>query len=325
MLRFIVASSLKFRFLMLAVAAAMVYFGMGQLRRMPVDVFPEFAPPMVEVQTISLGLAAAEVEALVTIPLEQSISGTPGVSEIRSKSVPDLSAVKVYFEPGTDLVRARQLVQERLQLVTMPTWASPPVLVPPLSATSRMMKIGISSEKLSVIDLSMITYWTIRQRLLQVPGVANVAIWGERIEMLQVRADPEKMREHEVQLDDIEEATADALDIGLLTYSDGHHIGTGGCIETPNQRLPIRHVLPLVYDRHDVTPDRLANVVLEPDSKFGRPLLLKDVADVVVDHQPMIGDAIIDDGVGLLLIVEKFPWGNTLQVTKGVEEALDAL
>jgi Cu/Ag efflux pump CusA len=327
MLRFIVAKSLKFRFLVIAVAVGMTYFGMQELRRMPVDVFPEFAPPLVEIQTISLGLTAEEVEGLVTVPIEEALAGLPSLDTMRSKSVPDLSSVKLYFERGTDLLQARQMVQERVSLVsnTLPSWCSPPVLVPPLSATSRMLKIGISSEELSVIDLSMITYWTIRQRLLRVPGVANVAIWGERIEMLQVQVDPEKMRRHGVTLEEVEDASADALDVGLLFNSEGHHIGTGGWVDTPNQRLPIRHVLPLVYDSHAVTPDHLANVVLRPGHNGSGTLLLKDVADVVVDHQPMIGDGIINEGVGLLLIVEKFPWGNTLQVTQGVEAALDIL
>jgi CzcA family heavy metal efflux pump len=329
MLRFIVATSLKFRFLVVAIAVGMIYFGAGQLRKMPVDVFPEFAPPLVEIQTVSIGLSAAEVEGLVSIPLEEALAGVPGLDIMRSKSVQGLSSIKMIFKAGSDLLEARQLVQERVSLATpsLPTWAAPPIILPPLSATSRMMKIGISSDTLSVIDLSMITYWTIRQRILQVPGVANVAIWGERLEMLVVRVDPERMRSHRVALGDVMEATADALNVGLLQYAEGHHIGTGGWIETPNQRIPIQHVLPLVYDSAHVTPDHLANVVLRRQGEDGasRPLLLKDVADVVIDHQPMVGDGIIDDEIGLLLIVEKFPWGNTLQVTKGVEEALDAL
>jgi CzcA family heavy metal efflux pump len=327
MLRFIVATSLKFRFLVVAIALGMMYFGIGQLRRMPVDVFPEFAPPLVEVQTISIGLSPVEVENLVTVPLEQALAGVPGLDVMRSKSVPDLSAVKMIFEPGTDLLEARQVVQERIALVTpqLPTWAAPPQLLPPLSATSRMMKIGISSKTRSVMDLSMIAYWTIRQRLLTVPGVANVPIWGERLEMFQVEVDPERMRLHEVSVEEVMEATADALDVGLLPYSPGHHIGSGGWLQTPNQRLPVRHILPFVAKSDEVTPDQMGNVVLRPQNGDGRPLLLKDVADVVIDHQPMIGDSIINDGPGLLLIVEKFPWGNTLQVTKDVEAALDAL
>ena len=128
MMRFIVGSSLKFRFLVIAIAAAMIYFGIAQLRKMPVDVFPEFAPPLVEIQTPCLGLSPAEVEALVTIPLEQALAGVPGLDIIRSKSVPQLSAVKMIFKSGTDLMLARQMVQERISVIipTLPSWASPP-------------------------------------------------------------------------------------------------------------------------------------------------------------------------------------------------------
>ena len=325
MMRWIVGSSLRFRYLVVAAAGALVLYGAGQLRNSPVDVFPEFAPPLVEIQTPALGLSPAEVEALVTIPLEEALAGVPGIDVMRSKSVPQLSSVKMIFEPGTDLLEARQLVEERIQVVTstLPPWASPPVMLPPLSATSRTVKIGISSDSLSVIDLSMIAYWTIRQRLLQVPGVANIAIWGERLEMLQVQVVPEWMEEHGVTLDEIREATADALDVGLFRFSDGHFVGTGGWVETPNQRLPVRHVLPLVYRSDQVDPGQLANVTVA--IRNGEPVLMSDVAEVVVDHQPMVGDGIINDDLGLLLIVEKFPWGNTLEVTRGVEAALDAL
>lgn len=325
MMRFIVGSSLKFRFLVIAIAAAMIYFGIAQLRKMPVDVFPEFAPPLVEIQTPCLGLSPAEVEALVTIPLEQALAGVPGLDIIRSKSVPQLSAVKMIFKSGTDLMLARQMVQERISVIipTLPSWASPPVMLPPLSATSRCMKIGLSSDTLSVIDLSMIAYWTIKQRLMRVPGVANIAIWGERLEMLQVQVVPELMQKYDITLQEVMETTADTLDVGLFKFSDGHYVGTGGWVETPNQRLQVRHVLPIAYRSDQVSPDGLANIPLA--IRDGKQLVLKDVAEVVVDHQPMIGDGIINDDLGLLLIVEKFPWGNTLQVTRGVEAALEEL
>ena len=325
MFRWVVGQSLKFRYLVLALAVGLMYFGVGRIRQMPVDVFPEFAPPMVEIQTICLGLVAEEVESLVTAPMELVLTGVPGLDIIRSKSVPDLSSIKMYFAPGTDLLQARQLVQERVSAVTptLPTWAAPPVMLPPLSATSRMMKIGISSKKRSVIDLSMITYWTIRQRLLRVPGVANVAIWGERIQMLQVQVVPELMRKHQITLDEINQATTSSLETTLFQFYDGHRVGTGGWIDTPNQRLQVRHVFPVIQRSDDVNPDRLASMPVAV--RNGQQLYLRDVAKVVVDHQPMVGDGIINDGPGLLLIVEKFPWGNTLQVTRGVEAALESL
>jgi Cu/Ag efflux pump CusA len=143
------------------------------------------------------------------------------------------------------------------------------------------------------------------------------------IEMLNVNVVPELMAKHKVTLNEVMEATADALDVGLFKFSEGHHVGSGGWIDTPNQRLQIRHVLPLVRKYDDVTTDALANVPLAV--RNGRQLLLEDVAEVVIDHQPMVGDGIINEGPGLLLIVEKFPWGNTLQVSREVEKALDAL
>ncbi|MBA2598142.1 MAG: efflux RND transporter permease subunit [Chloroflexia bacterium] len=319
MMRWIVGSSLKLRYIVVGLAVAMMVFGGGLLRAMPVDVFPEFAPPKVEIHTACIGLSAADVEALVTVPMEQALNGVPGLDVMRSKSVPQYSSIVMIFEPGTDLMNARQLVAERMQaaIPSLPTWAAPPVMLQPLSSTSRIMKIGLTSDTLSLMDMSMISYWKIRANLLRIPGVANVAIWGERLQMLQVQADPQRMAANDVSLDEVMQVTADALDSGLLQYSNGAVIGKGGFIDTPNQRIGVRHKLPIV------TPDDLAEVVVA--ERDGQPLRLADVASVVEDHQPLIGDAVINDGPGLMLIVEKLPWGNSLEVTKQVEAALEEM
>lgn len=321
MLRWVVGSSLRYRFIVMSFAAGLMFFGVQQLQDTQIDVFPEFAPPRVEVQTPSLGLSASEVESLVTIPLEQSLAGIPGLDEIRSNSVEQLSSILLIFERGTDLLDARQLVDERISVVgpTLPTWASPPVMIQPLSSTSRVLKIGLTTEdpSLDLIDMSMVSYWTIRTRLLQVPGVANVPIWGERLEMLQVQVDPERLRENAVTLESVATSTSDALAAGLYQYSEGHIIGRGGWIESGDQRLSIRHVAPIV------TPEDLANVPVQTTT--GETRLLGDVAELVRDHQLLNGDAVINDGPGLMLIVEKLPWANTLEVTRGVEEALEQL
>ncbi|MDQ4059289.1 MAG: efflux RND transporter permease subunit, partial [Actinomycetota bacterium] len=191
-------------------------------------------------------------------------------------------------------------------------------MMQPLSATSRTLKIGLSSDRLSLIELSAIARWKIRQRLMRVRGVANVAIWGHRQQQLQVRVNPERLRDYGVSLDRVMDVTADALDVGLLEFSEGAVIGTGGFIDTPNQRLGIRHRLPIIR------PDDLAQVPVV-NNEDGKTLRLADVGEVVLGHQPLIGDAVINDGPGLLLIVEKFPWANTVEVTEGVEGALDAL
>jgi len=315
-MRSIVGWSLKARFLVLALAAALMFFGAKEVQDAPVDVFPEFAPPKVEVQTISLGLSAAEVESLVTIPIEEQLNGANDLKAIRSKSVRDLSQIELIFERGTDLLVARQEVAERLEAVTptLPTWASPPFILQPLSATSRVMKIGLesTSPEMSQVDMSMISYWNIRPRLLGVKGVANVAIWGEQIDMFQVQIDPARMRENGVTIDQVMETTADSLDSGLLQYSSGGFIGTGGFVETPNQRLTVQHVSPILG------PEALTNLPI----KGREDLTLGDVSNLERGHQALIGDAVINDGQGIMLIVEKFPWANTLDVTRGVEDAL---
>ncbi|HZD17071.1 MAG TPA: efflux RND transporter permease subunit, partial [Actinomycetota bacterium] len=321
MLRWIVGSSLKLRFVVVGVAAGLIFFGVQQLQDSPVDVFPEFAPPRVEVQTPSLGLSASEVESLITIPLEQTLNGIPGLDVIRSKSVAQLSSIELVFLPGTDLLNARQLVAERITAITptLPTWSSPPFMIQPLSATSRVMKIGLTSTDpdLDLMDLSMTAYWKIRARLLRVPGVANVPIWGERLEMLQVQVDPERLRSNDVTLERVMNTTSDALDAGLIKYSEGNYVGRGGWVETPTHRLQVRHVLPIV------SVQDLADVPIRTGR--GETVTLGGVADLVRDHQPLIGDAVINDGPGLMLIVEKLPWSNTLDVTRGVEQALEEL
>ena len=319
MMRRLVGWSLRFRFVVLALAAALVFFGVGQVREMPVDVFPEFAPPRVEVQTAAIGLSASEVESLVTIPLEQALNGLPGLDIMRSKSVPQLSSIELIFEAGADLLDARQLVQERVATVTpgLPSWATPPTMIQPLSATSRTMKIGLRSDDMSLIDLSVLARFTIRPRLMGVPGVANVAIWGQRNEMLNVYVDPARLAESDVTLTDLMTQTGDALDAGLLTFTSGASVGTGGFIETPNQRFSVRYRQPIV------DPDDLSQVAIS--ARDGTLVRLADVADVQIGHQPLNGDAVINDGEGLMLIVEKLPWANTLDVTRGVDDALAAL
>ncbi len=322
MMRWVVASSLYFRFLVIAIAVGTMAFGATRVRDMPVDVFPEFAPPFVEVQTEGPGMSTEEIESLITIPLEQSLNSTPGLDVMRSKSVPGLSAITLIFKRGTDSLEARQLVNERLAIAmrSIPTSAGIPWILQPLSATSRAMKIGLSSSKYSMTDLSMIAYWTIRWRLMAVPGVANVVIWGDRFKQLQFQVDPVKLRQHGVTLDEAMETTSNALDYGLLKYTDAAKNRVGGFIETPNQRLGIHHTLPFVG------PAQLAQVTVgNHHTAGGAPLVLGDLGTTTWGHQPLIGDAVVNDKPGLLMVVEKFPWANTLDVTHGVDQALDEL
>ncbi len=322
-----VATSLRFRHLVAALGALLMAVGVVVLPSSRLDVFPEFAPPRVIVQTVCLGLSTADVEELVTVPLEQALNGVDGLDILRSKSSPQLSSVELIFDRGVDLIEARQLVQERMTAVsaTLPTWAAPPVMLAPASATSRAVKIGMSSDDQSLIQMSMTAYWTVRARLLQVPGVANVTLWGERLQMLQVQVRPDAMAERDISLNQVMETTAEAVDSGLLLHDEGSIIGPGGIVETPNQRLNVRSVLPII------TPNDLAQVPIETappgeDATGAGPIVqLGDVADVVEDHQPLLGDGAVNDGLGLMLIVEKLPWADTVELTRGVEEVVKDL
>ena len=315
-MRSIVKASLTFRWIVLFLAAATLALGFAQLPDTKVDVFPEFAPPQVEIQTIAVGNSSNEVEQLITVPIEDQLGGIEGLAELRSKSVAQLSSIRLIFERGTDELRARQLVQERLSQMTpnLPTWASPPFMMPPLSATSRILKIGLSSDTVNLTDMSTIAYWKIRARLLRVPGVAQVAIWGERLPQRHIQVDPKKLAEQDVTLQNVMDAAADSVEAGLLRYSDGAVVGTGGFVETSGQRFNVRHVQPIFE------PDHLGQVpVAERDGKVIR---LGDLGNVLVDPGPLIGDGVVDDGPGLLLVVQKFRGANTVEVTRGVEEAM---
>src|SRR5437667_2417487 len=315
MMRWIVGSSLQYRFLVVGIAAAMMVFGITRLGHMPVDVFPEFAPPTAEIQTEALGLSTAEVENLVTLNTEELLAGVPWLKTMRSRSVPGMSSVQLIFQPGTNLLQARQLVQERLILSYMlPNVSQRPVMLNPVSATSRTMMIGVSSKKLSLIELSVLARWTIKPRLMGVPGVANVSIWGHRERQLQVQIDPERLRAHGITQEQIIKTTGDSLWVSPLTFLNASFPGTGGWIDTPNQRLGVQHVLPIS------TPEDLARVPVD-----GAKVRLGDVATVVAGHPLLIGDAFPTGGAGLLMLVEKFPGANTLEITRGVDRALDAL
>ena len=318
-MRWIVSRSLRFRWLVLFGAAALMVFGATQIPKTEVDVFPEFAPPRVEIQTIALGNSSDEVEEYITVPMEEQLTGIPGLDELRSKSVSQLSAIQLIFERGTDEMRARQLVQERMAQIApnLPTWAAPPWMMPPLSATSRVMKIGLSSSELNLIEMSSISYWKIRQRLLRVPGVAGVDIYGERLQQRHVQVDPAKLARNGVSLEQAKETASNAVDAGVLQYTNSFLVGTGGFVENGGQRFNIRNVQPIV------SPQDLGKV---PVVKRGdRVLRLSDLGRVREDNIPVWGEGVVNDGDGLLLIVQKFRGANTMEVTRGVDDAVDEL
>ncbi len=314
MLRWIVGSSLKLRMVVVTLAALLMVFGFTQLRHMPVDALPEFSRPYVELQIEALGLSAEEVEAMITTPLEADmLNGTPWAEKIRSVSLPGLSSVTLVFEKGTDIMRARQVAQERLtEVFALPQVSNQFTMINPVSSAGRFMEIGLTSDKLSLIEMSVLARWMVAPRLMGVPGVANVSIWGERQRQLQVQVDPERLRAQDVTLMQVIKTAGNSLWASRLSFLEASTPGTGGWIDTPNQRLGIRHILPIT------TAKDLAKVPVED----APAIRLGDVATVVEDHQPLIGDAIVKHAPSLMLVLERFPWANTREVTQRVEKAL---
>ncbi|MEV1289047.1 efflux RND transporter permease subunit [Micromonospora sp. NPDC049679] len=311
---------MKYQRLVLAAAVALMAVGFVQLRNTSVEALPEFGPVRVDVQVEALGLSAEEVENLITNPMENEFfNGIPWLAKLESRTIPGLSSMEMTFEPGTDPIRARQVVQERLTMVAMLPAASskPPLVVQPLSSTGRLMMIGLSSQERSLIDMSLLSRWTIVPRLLSVPGVANVAIWGFRDRQLQVQVDPAQLMQKGVTLDQVLRTSANALWTSPLTFVEASTPGLGGFIDTANQRIEIQHNQPIK------TAQDLAKVTVQGAEDRG--VLLGDVAQIVEDHQLLIGDALVKDTPSLMLVVERFPGAKVADVTQGVEAALDEM
>ena len=307
-MRSLVTFCLNLRFAVLLAAVGLLVLGYVVLPKTKVDAFPEFAPPLVEVQTEAPGLSTLEVEQLVTLPIENSLHGMPKLKTLRSKSVLGLSSVVMFFEEGTDIFQARQFVQERLARVAtqLPLASRAPVMLSPLSATSRVLKIGVTSKTLSQMEMSDAVRWTVRPKLLAVPGVANVAIWGQRDRQLRIQIDPEKLRGLGTSADEVTTAVQAAL-----------RPNAGGFVDTANQRIAV------IHEARIDGGGPLSDLVIR--TRGGTSMRLGDVARVDETFPPPIGDAVINGRTGLLLIVEKQPWGNTLDVTRRVEAALAEL
>ena len=307
-MRTLVSAALSLRWLVVALSVLLLVAGWRVLQTTPLDVFPEFSPILVEVQTEAPGLSTTEVESLVTTPIENALNGVKGMKVMRSKSVLGLSSVVVIFEDGTELMADRQLVQERLLTLTgqLPALARTPVILSPLSSTSRVLKIGVWSDKLTQTEMTTLVRWSVRPKLMSVSGVANVAIWGQRDRQVHVLVDPDRLRDYRLTLAEVIRVTQDAT-----------MPAAGGFVETPNQRLPVTHISAVR------TAEDLKGVPVA--FRNGAPLALDKVAEITEGHQAPIGDAVINDRPGLLLIVEKQLGANTLEVTRKVENAVAQL
>lgn len=304
-MKWLVATSLRLRVVVVVLMGLLLIIGTNIIKNASFDVFPEFAPPYVEIQVEAPGLSTSEVESLIAVPIENALNGTPYSKRLRSKSVLGLASIVVDFKKGTSVIEARQLVQERLTRVTptLPAVARPPVMLTPLSSTSRILKIGVSSRKLSQMDMTTEVRWNLRPRLMAISGVANVAIWGQRDRQLQVRIDPERLYANNLQLNAV-----------VTTVQNAVRQFGGGFVDMPNQRMAVSN-LPDIYQAED-----LAKVTIP--TKKGLSVRLGEIAEVSEGFRAPIGDAVINDGPGLLLIVEKQPQANTLEVTRQVEKVL---
>ncbi len=309
MMTWLISTALRQRLLVLALACVLIGVGLNSLRTTPLDVFPEFAPPLVEMQTEAPGLSTEEVESLITVPLENAVNGTSWLKTLRSKSVLGLSSVVCIFEEGTDLMRARQLVQERVAAVAPRLPAVAQRARAPLAALLHQPR----AENRRLVENS-VADGPLGARALDHPPAAHVrSRRGECGHLGPARPPvPGARRSGSARAPTASRSMPWSAPPAMPPRSP-----PAASSITPNQRLPVRHVSPII------TPDDLARTVVNFTN--GVPLRIGDVAEVVVGHPPPIGDAVINDGPGLLLIVEKQPWGNTLDVTRKVEAALEAL
>lgn len=308
MLKAIVSFSLRFRGIVIALAFALLGYGVYSLGRARFDVFPEFAPPQVNIQTEAPGLAPEQVEVLVTQPIENAVNGVAGIAALRSRSIQGLSVITVVFHSGSGIYLDRQMVAERLATVAgqLPAGIKPPIMTPLTSSTSLVMVMGMTSKRVSLMDETTAAQWTVRQRLLAVPGVANVAIFGAEVRQLQIQFDPRKLVQYNLALNDV---------VGAARRATG--VRGAGFIVTPNQQID------LFTRGQSLTPEEMAGTVIA--HRNGTNVTLGDVARVQDAPAPRFGGASIMGQPGLMLMVWAQYGANTLEVTSGLEQAIAQL
>ena len=286
----------------------LVAYGVYALGRARYDVFPEFAPPQVSIQTEAVGLTPEQVEILVTRPIENAISGVPGVQTLRSTSIQGVSVVTVFFDPSSDIYRDRQVVAERLAAAAqqLPQGIQPPVMTPLTSSTSRMLVVGLTSKTRSLMDLRTAADWTVRLRLLAVPGVASVTVFGGDKRSIQVQVHPDELIRYDLTLNDV-----------LTAARRSTGVRGAGFVDTKNQRIVFQ------TEGQSVKPDDIARTVLL--SRGAASVTLGNVADVVEAPEPPIGGAAIQGSPGVILNVADQYAADTLEVTRKVEAALEEL
>lgn len=294
--------------IILGLAVVLVVYGTSRLIAAPLDVFPEFAPPQVSIQTEAPGFAPEQVEILVTKPIEDVINGVAGIAIVRSQSIQGLSVITAVLAPGTDIFRARQALAERLveAVPRLPRSVPPPVISPLTSSSSTVLVIGFTSKTRSLLEQRTVVDWMVRPRLLATPGVAKVASFGGEVRQLQVQVDPARLRAYGVGLSELTDAAQRATGVR-----------GGGVIDGPNQRIVVRS------DGQSLTPESIGQVAVR--ERDGSVLRIGDVARVVVAGAPKFGDGAINGEPAIVTVVSAQLGGNTKVVAGAVEEALRSL
>jgi CzcA family heavy metal efflux pump len=308
MLQAIVNWSIHNRIAVVVLAGLLLLAGFYAAGHSRLDVFPEFAPPQVIIQTEAPGFSPAQVEKLVTLPIELAVNGTSRLETLRSKSVPGLSVITLIFQDGTDIHRARQQVTERLAELAgqLPAGVRSPRLAPLTPTTGRLLTVGFTSKTLTPMELRDLAQWTVRPRLLAVRGVAQVVIYGGEVRQFQIQVYPYALQAAGLALTDVLEAARQATGV----QPAGH-------IENANQRLLLR------AEGEVHSPAGLTRTVIK--GVDGTPVTLGQVATVAAGPEPPIGGALIDGQPGVLLIIFKQLDGDTMDVTRRVEKELDRI
>ena len=308
MLIAIVRFSLRYRGVVLALGAILFAYGCYVAAQVKLDVFPEFVQPQVAIQVEAPGLAPEQVEVLVTRPVESAVNGAGNMESVRSESIQGLAIVTAVFKEGTNIFSARQMLAEKLAELAgqLPAGVKSPKMSPLTSSTMDLLKVGLVSEKLSPMALRTIADWTLRPRLLSVPGVAKISVFGGEVRQLQVQVQPERLVAFDLSIQDV-----------LAAAKNATGVRGAGFIETAAQRILIQS------EGQSVTPEALGSVVVAQHN--GTSVRLRDVARVVEGGEPKFGDALIMGRPGILMTMAGQFGANTMEVTLEVERALAEL
>jgi CzcA family heavy metal efflux pump len=308
MLNALVEAALRLRGAVIVLASFLLAYGVWVGAHAKLDVFPDFVPPHVTIQTEAPGLSAQQVEELVTRPIESAIAGAGGLEALRSQSIQGLSVVDVVFDEHADIFHARQILGEMLVHLAgeLPQGVQAPRLSPMTSATMDLLKIGLLSDAASPAELRTFAQWTMRPRLLSVPGVANVTLFGGDVRQTQIQVKTERLAALDLSISDVVAAARNATGVR-----------GAGFVEDANQRVVIS------TEGRFQSPEELGGIVLA--RRGGHSLFLRDVADVVDAAEPKFGDALIQGRPGVLVTMLSQYGANTMDVTRGVEAALEEL